>query len=60
MRGKEGADGSIVEFLSVVSLKGMDGVTKLGGDIGVEGGESGGDVRFPTEGKSPHKMRKII
>ena len=44
--GKEGADGDVVELLAIIGLEGMYGATELGGDVGEEGGEGGGDVGF--------------
>jgi hypothetical protein len=41
MGRKEGANGGVVEFFPVVSLKSMYGATELGGNIGIKRGESG-------------------
>ena len=41
MCGEEGANREVVELLPVVGLDSVDGATKLGGDIGVKGGECG-------------------
>ena len=60
VRREEMADSSVVKFLSVVSLKCENGTTKLGGDIGVEGGEGGEDVRLMTKWECPYIMREII
>ena len=60
VRGQKGADSGVVELFTVVGLEGVNGTTELGGDVGVEGGESSGDVGLFAERKSPHKMREII
>jgi hypothetical protein len=60
VRREEVADSSVVKFLSVVSLKCDNGATKLSGDIGVEGSESGEDVRLTTKRECPYVMREII
>ena len=45
---------------AVGGKEGVYGASELGGDVGEEGGEGGGDVRFTAKGKSPHKMRIVI
>jgi hypothetical protein len=60
VRGKKGANGDVIELLAVVGLEGMNRTTELSGHVSIEGNESGGDVGLLTEGKRPHKMRKII
>ena len=60
VRRKKVVNSNIVKLFAVVSLQGKDGTTKLGGDIGVKGGECGEGVGLATKRKSPHIMRKII
>ena len=60
MCGEEGANREVVELLPVVGLDSVDGATKLGGDIGVKGGENGYDIGFPPQREGPHIVRKII
>ena len=60
MCGEEIVNRKVVEFLPVVGLDGMDGTTKLGGDIRVKCGENGYDVGFPPQREGPHIVRKII
>ena len=60
VRRKKVAYGDIVKLFAVVSLQGKDGTTKLGGDIGVKGGECGEGIELATKRKFPYIMRKII
>jgi hypothetical protein len=60
MVGEKRADGDVVEFLPVVSLKSMYWTTKLCRHIGIKCEESSGNVGFPTKRKSPHKVRVVI
>ena len=60
MGSEEGAYGDVVKLFAIICLKYMDGAAELGGDISEKGGESGGNIGFAAERKSPHKMRVII
>ena len=60
MVGEKCTDGEVIEFLPVVSLESMDGTTELCRHIRVKGEESGGNVRFPTKRKGPHKVRVVM
>ena len=53
-------DGDIVKLFAVVSLQGKDGTAKLGGDIGVKGGECGESIGLAMKRKGPHVMRIVI
>jgi hypothetical protein len=37
MTSEAGANNEVVKLFSIISLEGMDGSTKLGGDIGEKG-----------------------
>ena len=58
--GEKVADRKVIELLPVVCLQRMNGTSKLRGDIGVEGGESGNRVRLSPQREGPHIVRKII
>ena len=58
--GEKVADRKIIKLLPVVCLQRMNGTSKLRGDIGVEGGESGNKVRLSPQREGPHIVRKII
>ena len=60
MVGEKCTDGEVIEFLPVVGLYSIDGTTELYRHIGEKGEEGGGNVRFPTKRKGPHKMRVVI
>ena len=60
MSGEKGANSDVIEFFPIVSLKSMDGATELSRHIRIKGEESGGNVRFPTKQKGPHKVRVVI
>ena len=48
VRRKEVADGGVVKFFAVVSLKRKDRTTELSGDVGIKGSDSGESVGFAT------------
>ena len=58
--GEKVADGKIMKLLPVVCLQRMDGTPKLHGDIRVESGESGNNIRLSPQREGPHIVRKII
>ena len=60
MCGEKVADRKVIKLLPVVCLQCMNGTSKLRGDIGVEGGESGNRVRLSLQREGPHIVRKII
>jgi hypothetical protein len=57
---EEGARGVVVELATVITLKGTNRATKLGGDPDEEVSEGGERVGLQSKGKSPKKVRKII
>ena len=46
MIGEEGADSEVLKLFSIVSLKGADGSTELGGDEGEKGRQGGENIGF--------------
>ena len=58
--GEKVADRKVIELLPVVCLQRMNGTSKLRGDIGVEGGESGNSIRLSPQREGLHIVRKII
>ena len=57
---QEGAKSVIVEFMTIVSLEGENGTTKLSANKGVKRSEGGECIRFATEGEGPYVMCVII
>ena len=60
MCGEKSANNDVVELLPVICLQRENGTTKLRENIGVEGGESGYNIRLAAQREGPHIMRKII
>ena len=60
MREKEGTRGGVVELAAIITLEGTNRVTELGGDLGVEMGESVKGVELELFRKSLEKMREVI
>ena len=60
MCGEKVADRKVIKLLPVLCLQRMNGTSKLHGDIGVQGGESGNRVRLSPQREGPHIVRKII
>lgn len=48
MSGEKGANSDVIEFFPIVSLKSMDRVAKLHGDVRVKSNECGGNIGFFT------------
>ena len=60
MCGEKITNSGVVKLLPVVCLQRENGTTKLRENIGVEGGESGYNIRLAAQREGPHIMRKII
>ena len=60
MCGEESTNSYVVELLPVICLQRENGTTKLRENIGVEGGESGYNIRLAAQREGPHIMRKIV
>jgi hypothetical protein len=46
MSSEESANSKVVKFVAIIGLEGMDGSTKLGGDVGEKGCEGGRNIGF--------------
>jgi hypothetical protein len=57
---EEGARGVVVEPATVITLKGTNRATELGGDPNEEVSEGGECVGLQSKGRSPKKVRKTI
>jgi hypothetical protein len=57
---QEGGRGSVDEFCAVISLKALNGQTKLSAYISNESDNGLVDVRLASEGECPAEMRVII
>jgi hypothetical protein len=57
---QEGGRGSVDEFRAVISLKALNGLTKLSANISNEGDNSLVDIRLASEGECPAEMGVII
>jgi hypothetical protein len=56
--GKERVGGGVVEFMTIVTLDDFDGAAKLHGKQRQKIGQGRKSVRFHTQRKSPHKMKR--
>ena len=60
MGEKEGAGGRVVELAVVVTLKGTNRATELGGDLGKEVCEGGKGVGLQSKRESPKNERSHL
>jgi hypothetical protein len=58
--GEKGARVGVVELATIVTLKGTNWATELGGDPGEEVCEGGQGIRLQPKRESPKKVREII
>jgi hypothetical protein len=57
MGEEEGARGSVVELSAIVTPKGTNRATKLGGDLGKEVGKGGEGIRLGAKERSKESER---
>ena len=57
---EEGARGSVIKLMAIITLEATDRAMELGGDLGEEVGEGGERVGLQPKWESPKKMRECV